>query len=201
MKLEAKTRLQAWFLNTLTKARSWNKWVSLELFPDPKDLINGTFGVSVGMLNGYTIYKVQSRNSYYLVDEFAAQLVLVFGYMPMAKVITEDLIAVNPKYQGQGLAFFFYEWLLKQHHEVRSDISLSAGAAKLWMRLIDRHNGHLLVEIRNRETKVAIHGFELYKGVWWPVIDRQGVMTIFPKVDPTDAERQALRQCRYVLTP
>lgn len=199
MKLEAKLRLRAWFLNNLTETRSWKKWVDLELFPDPQDLLNGVFGVRVGSLNGYVIYKAPSRNSYYLVDEFAVQLVLVFGYMPMTKVLTEDLIAVNPKYQGQGLAYFFYEWLLREHGEIHSDISLSTGAAKLWMRLLNHHHGYLLVKVGSRQLKVDIHGFELYKGTWWPQIERQGVLTIFPKIDPTDAERQALRQCRYVL--
>lgn len=200
MKLEAHIRLRAWFVNSLTQARSWNKWADLELFPDPKDLLNGTFGARVGNLNGYIIFKVPSRNGYYLVDEFASQLVLVFEYKPKAKALTEDLIAVNPKYQGQGLAFFFYEWLLKKYGEIRSDVSLSPGAAKLWMRLIERHNGHLLVQRQGTLIPVAIHGYELYKGVWWPVIEREGQLTIFPKVDPTAAERQALRLCQYVLT-
>lgn len=202
MKLDAKARLKAWALNNLPEKRSWSKWVSLDLFPDPKDLITGIVGLSLGNLNGYTIFHVPARSAYYLVDEFAQQLVLVFEYDKIRTHTRETLIAVNPKYHGQGLAFFFYEWLLKQVHEIESDWSLSKGAAKLWMRLIERHRGFLRVQDTSTSTPVdvAIHGFQEYKGVWWPLVERDGQIVLLPRINPENAkERQALKYCRYVV--
>jgi GNAT superfamily N-acetyltransferase len=207
MKLEAATRLRAWQVNPIGKDGLWRDYMKRGQL-DIEDVRK--HGRKVGELHGFDVWAGDimhpsvSDGAYALVDASKDQIALSFTYYEtMTKsVIVENVIMVNPSYQGKGLAFAFYEWLLSKHTALKSDTSFSSGAAKMWMKLIQKHNGYIELVLKGRHIKVDIQGFSEFKGTFWPVAYSGGQLVNLGerRARATGAEKKAIDDFRYVVT-
>lgn len=206
MKLEAAQRLLAWQDNPVGKKGLWHDYAKRGQL-DVETV--RAHGKHVGDLQGLEIWVGNIMHpavldgAYALLDPKTNALALSFSYYKTAnpKIITENVIMVNPSYQGKGLAAAFYEWLISHYTALRSDTSFSAGAAKMWMRLIQKHHGHIDLTIKGRSRPVDIQGFSEHKGTFWPIVYSGGQLVNLGarRERATGEEKKAINDFRYVV--
>lgn len=189
--LKAAKRLQAFETNNI-KVNEFN----------PEDHSTRFNAKKVGTIHGYDVYKASTQyETFYTLQkgkETVAYLALDHSLKSKPNNIIYSVVA--PAFVGKGLGFMLHEYLLAKYKVLSSDDSLSIGASKLWAKLIQKHQGMIVIPAFESYPlhKVAIQGWAADpKGYVWPTVNHNGEVVPVNTVKRTSAQRKALRYFFY----
>lgn len=198
MKLEAKTRLRAWEENPTTRTSMWRDMMMQNRNIVQRITEQRLMRVQKGMIHGFSIHCDPTQSEWYLFDDKTQQLVARVELTPFTAIRKVLLAAVNPAYQGKGIGFAFYQYLLRRFKKLSSSEHLSQGSSKMWAKLARAYKGVILLPTGER---IRINGFKFHNGYVWPVVQRAGQLVSLGELDPESVEEHvALANFTYLVS-
>lgn len=185
----AVTRIRAWVEAPVSKRAMWH----------PMSTYVSTFQATGDKVGDFLVRHHVEDDVWILVDGRAVVAKIELNVFKNTPSVLSAV--VNPAYQGQGIGFDFYEYLLKRFRVLQSSIELSKGSALLWAKLVTKHKGHIVVPVSGaRSIEVPVLGFKNIDGYQWPIVVQDGKKVCLGEIKGnTPAERAALRNFIYIV--
>ena len=192
MKIEARQRLTSFQTNKIGKnAYSPHAYDKDKRYDTQK----------VGTIGVYEVFKTKMRyDSVYTLRHKGKDIAyLQIDHSIASRPNQVFYSAVAPKYVGKGIGTLLYEFVLDQCKVLSSDESLSKGSSHLWMRLLQKHKGHIVIPEFNNHPRytVKIQGWVEHQGFAWPTVLHAGEIVPVYNIKKGPDQAEALKYFYY----